>query len=357
MAPCVDQHLGDGALDRLPLLDLLAPAPGREDGEVRRRPVGVDVGEAAEHAARSRRTPRARPRAARAHHLLVEAREALPRDRRLEGLADDADRDQQVAHVGGAEERAAPRPDRVAARPPAAAAACRRARRRSRARARARPRRGGRSTRSRAPAARGCRRRPSSAPPRPRRAGGSWTGTARTGRSRARTRRRAMKSGKRTPADARCAGARLYAHPRARDHAEDALGAREQAVGARTGARAGQPARLPYARRRDRARGLQEVLDVGPDRREMARGAGGDPAAERRVLERLREVAQGEAVLAELAASSAGPVAPRLDARRAGDLVDLEQAVERAPGRSRRRRCSPGRTSGVTPPTTDVPPP
>ena len=85
-------------------------------------------------------------------------------------------------------------------------------------------------------------------------------------------------------------------------------------------------------------------------------GAGRDPAAERRVLERLREVAQRQAVLAELRlerrAGRAG-----LDARRARDLVDLEHAVERAQV-DRDRAVVAGRpTSGVTPPTTDVPPP
>ena len=69
------------------------------------------------------------------------------------------------------------------------------------------------------------------------------------------------------------------------------------------------------------------------ERREVAAGAGRDPAAERRELERLREVAQRQPVLAELLLE---PRAGRagLDARRARDRVDLEHAVERAAGRS-----------------------
>ena len=67
----------------------------------------------------------------------------------------------------------------------------------------------------------------------------------------------------------------------------------------------GQPPALPGAGRGDRAHRLDQVVDVGVDGREVAAGAGRDPAAERRELERLREVAQGEPVLAR-----AGPRAP-----------------------------------------------
>ena len=54
---------------------------------------------------------------------------------------------------------------------------------------------------------------------------------------------------------ARCGRPRLHAHPRLGDHAEDPLRAEQQPVGRRAGARAGQAARLPRARRRDRADG------------------------------------------------------------------------------------------------------
>ncbi len=63
--------------------------------------------------------------------------------------------------------------------------------------------------------------------------------------------------------------------------------------------------------------------------REVPGRARRDPAAERRVLERLREVAQRQAVLGQLAlqhrAGRAG-----LDPRGARDRVDLEHTIERA---------------------------
>ena len=101
----------------------------------------------------------------------------------------------------------------------------------------------------------------------------------------------------------RVAGAKaravLQAHPRLGDDAEDALRADEQAIGARAGAGAGQAPRLDDAARRDHAQAFDEVVDVGVERREMAAGAGRDPAAERRVLEALREVPERRGVRAE----------------------------------------------------------
>ncbi len=176
---------------------------------------------------------------------------------------------------------------------------------------------------------------------------------------------------------------RLHADPRLGDDAEDALRAGEHPVGADAGARAGQTARLPHPRRGDRAGGLDEVLDVGQDGREVAGRARGDPAAERGELKRLGEVAQRQAVLGELA-SKPGPEAPAWmrAARETGStsstrfsaLRSIETAplyapapVDRPPRgavaqpvppprRSRPLACSPS-MSGVTPPTTDVPPP
>ncbi len=60
---------------------------------------------------------------------LVEGGEAIPRDRRLERLREHADRDEHVAHVGGAEERLAPGADGVC---PAAVGSPRRRRRAAR---------------------------------------------------------------------------------------------------------------------------------------------------------------------------------------------------------------------------------
>ena len=61
----------------------------------------------------------------------------------------------------------------------------------------------------------------------------------------------------------------------------------------------------------------------------MTRRARGDPTAQRGELERLWEVAQGEAVLAQLRLQR-GARRPALDARRAGDRVELQHAVEHA---------------------------
>ncbi len=68
---------------------------------------------------------------------------------------------------------------------------------------------------------------------------------------------------------------------------------------------------------------------MGPDGREVAAGPRRDPAAQRRVLERLREVAEGELVLGELLVQRR-PQGAGLDSRRARDLVDLEHPIERA---------------------------
>ena len=63
--------------------------------------------------------------------------------------------------------------------------------------------------------------------------------------------------------------------------------------------------------------------------REVAAGPGRDPAAEGRVLEGLREVAQGEAVLAQLLLQPR-PGRAGLDPRRQRGRVDLEHPVEPA---------------------------
>ena len=121
----------------------------------------------------------------------------------------------------------------------------------------------------------------------------------------------------------------LEPDPRLGDHAEDPLGADQHAVGARAGARAGQPAALPGPARGDRAHGLDQVVDVRVERREVPAGAGGDPAAERRELERLREVPQRQPMLAELVLEPRAR-RPGLDARGPRHGIDLEHAVERA---------------------------
>ena len=94
----------------------------------------------------------------------------------------------------------------------------------------------------------------------------------------------------------RAAGAEFRAilqpHPGLRDDAENALRADQQPIRAWARARAGEPPRLDHALRRDDAQRFNEIVDVGVERCEMTARAGRDPAAERRALETLREVAQ-----------------------------------------------------------------
>ena len=105
-------RLGGRRLDLVPLGQLVAAARGREHGEVGRRTVGIDVGEPARHdPVTSERLPC--PFAHGADELL----EAVPRDRGLEGLDEDARGDERVAEVGRLEEGVAPGGLGRAARP------------------------------------------------------------------------------------------------------------------------------------------------------------------------------------------------------------------------------------------------
>ena len=116
---------------------------------------------------------------------------------------------------------------------------------------------------------------------------------------------------------------------------------RRSGLGPAPGAR--QPAALPGAARGDRPHRLDQVVDVRVERGEVPAGAGRDPAAQGGELERLREVAQRQPVLAELVLER-GPERAGLDPRRPRDVVDLEHPVEAAAGRSsppRRRRRRP----------------
>ena len=122
-------------------------------------------------------------------------------------------------------------------------------------------------------------------------------------------------------------GAALDAHPGLGDDAEDALAADCHAVGAGTGAAAGEAAGLPDAGGGDHADRLDEVVDVGVVGGVVSPGTGGDPAAEGGELEALRVVAQGEAVGAELGLE-ARAVGSGLDAGGAGDVVDFQHPVE-----------------------------
>src|SRR3970282_1548030 len=82
---------------------------------------------------------------------------------------------------------------------------------------------------------------------------------------------------------------------------------------------------------------FDELVDVRVERRVVAAGAGGDPAAERGELERLREVAQREPVRPELFLER-GAEDARLDAGGARGAVHLQHAVE--PGEVERERAA-----------------
>ena len=158
------------------------------------------------------------------------------------------------------------------------------------------------------------------------------------------------------------ARARAHAHPRLGDDAERALGAEQHAVRRRPRARARQPAALPRAARADRPHGLDEVVDVGLDGGEMPAGAGRDPAAERRQLERLREEAHRQPVLGELslehrtaapactraACETSSTSSTRSSAPRSSDTVPSKapgpRGARRRPPTCRRRRGSPRRS-------------
>src|SRR5207244_10096899 len=94
----VSQHrLGGGGLDVAPLLELRPATAGREHGEVGRRAVGIDVGEAAgREAAAAYVLQRPLDRNGDAG---VEGGEPVPGDGGLEGLGDARQRDHRVAAV------------------------------------------------------------------------------------------------------------------------------------------------------------------------------------------------------------------------------------------------------------------
>ena len=119
----------------------------------------------------------------------------------------------------------------------------------------------------------------------------------------------------------------LDAHPGLGDHAERALGADHQTVGARPGAGPGQTPALEHARRGHHAQAFDEVVDVGVERREMAARAGRDPAAQRRVLKALRKMPERETVRLQGGLEGRAEDAA-LDARGAAGAVDLQDLIE-----------------------------
>ena len=92
---------------------------------------------------------------------------------------------------------------------------------------------------------------------------------------------------------------------------------------------------------RDHAHRLDEVVDVRVERRVVAAGAGGEPAAERRELERLREVPQRQPVRAQLVLEG-GPSTPAWMRARAAHGVHFGHRVEPAQidGHARVRRTA-----------------
>jgi hypothetical protein len=269
--------------------------------------------------------------------------EVVPRDRRLEGVGEDADRDEGVAQVGRGEKGVAPGADRIGAVAVGrwVVAHSPRLLRRLRAHLAGLPAvlPGDLERDAHRLVDRMVRRL--EAEHQQGLAGGAGVGERRLAgieqtavrrmqaglrqfahRPRARREVGEGDSARRLPARAL-----LQPDPSFGDHPERALGADQHPVGARTGARPRQTPALPLPGRRDRAHRLDQVVDVRVEGRVVSARPGGDPAAQRRELERLREVAQGEPARPQLVLE-VGAERPRLDARRARHVVDLEDTVE-----------------------------
>ena len=276
--------------------------PGADEGEVRGGAVGVDVREAArEKASAARRLHRRLDAHA---HALVQRLEAVPRARRLERVRHDPEAHEGALQVRRVHEGLAPRLGARVATPLVDAFL--------------RPRR-------RAAVLEGERER--AVDPRAHRLVRRLEGEeqhraavrrdavehrlarieqAAVGRVQAALRDRPRRA--RPLEEAREPHARRRAEPRPRAHAHPRLGhdperplrPEHQAIRRRPRARRRQAARREDAARRDHAHRLHEVVHVRVERREVPARARRDPAAERRVLEALRVVAQGEAVRREL---------------------------------------------------------
>ena len=139
----------------------------------------------------------------------------------------------------------------------------------------------------------------------------------------------------------------LQPHPGLGDDPEGAFGAEEEPVGAGTGAVAGKPPGLHDAGWRQDPQRLDEVVDVGVERRKVAARASCDPTPQGRELERLREVPEGQAVGLQLRLQLRAQHAS-LDSRRPRGAVHLQDPVQvsevdadHRPGLARRRLDSP----------------
>src|SRR5262249_46022215 len=121
----------------------------------------------------------------------------------------------------------------------------------------------------------------------------------------------------------------LQTHPRLRDDTENSFRAEHHAVGARACAGAWQAAAFDHASRRDGAQRFNQIVDMRIERREMTAGARRNPAAERRIFEALREMAQRKLVRAKLRFERRA-VCAALDQRGARGLVDLLHLIHLA---------------------------
>ena len=97
----------------------------------------------------------------------------------------------------------------------------------------------------------------------------------------------------------RARGARVHAHGRLDDHAERAFGAEQQLIQFGTARGTRHFERPDHTGRRHHARADQQIVDAAVAVRLLAGGARRDPAAQRRVLEGLREVAERVAARGE----------------------------------------------------------
>ena len=124
----------------------------------------------------------------------------------------------------------------------------------------------------------------------------------------------------------------LDAHPRLGDDAQDALAADDDAVGRRAGAAAGEPAGFPDSGRCNHAHGLYKVVDVGVVGGVVASAAGGNPTAQGRELEALREVAQGVAGGGAAGLRDAGPRTPAWMRAARDSVVNFQHLVQDGSG-------------------------
>ena len=260
----------------------------------------------------------------------MEALEAIPGDRRLERLRQHAHRDERVAQVRRAQERLAPAADRVGEPPPDAA------------RSQRPPWSPQHSSASDIHGSTSCSADsnpstssacvPSPAPVDPRLVGVDQPAVRRV-QARLRQRPDRLGAGSEARRTGRPPRRGASGRGRTRTHASvitprvpsEPISIRSGETPAPDPGAAATPTRpAGVSARTDSTRSSMCVYSVA----KWPPGAGRDPAAERRELKRLREVAQRQPVLRELLLERR-PGRPGLDPRRQRRWVDLEHAVER----------------------------